>query len=300
MGAFQIGFNTDQHLPFAELLARWRLLEELGCDHAWVADHLLPWWTDEHHLTQQQVPWDDGSGRDDSDYLEGWTLVSALLARTERLRGGILVSNNLFRQPALVAKMAATVDQVSGGRFNLGLGAGWFAPEHAAYGFAYPDARERVDRFGEALEVISRLLSGSRASFAGAHYQLADAPFAPLPAQERLPLVIGANGPRMLRLAARYADVWSCEGAPATVAERGARLTAACADVGRDPAAIRWSFYGYPATIGGDPLTSVAEFRRLIEPYRAVGVGEVILELPDSFDARVLRDIIACAREWDA
>ena len=298
MSRFQIGFNTDQHLPFTQLLERWQLLEELGCDHAWVADHLLPWWTDEQHLTQQQVPWDDGSRRDDTDYLEGWTLVAALLARTERMRGGILVSNNLFRHPALVAKMAATVDQVSGGRFNLGLGAGWFEPEHVAYGFDYPAPGRRVERFGEAVQIISSLLRDERVSFAGRHYQLDNAPFAPRPAPGAVPLVIGANGPRMLRLAARYAAVWSCEGSPATVAERGAQLNAACVACGRAPSDIRWSFYGYPATIGGDPLASAAEFKRLIEPYRAVGVGEVILELPDVFDERVVEEIVALVQEW--
>jgi alkanesulfonate monooxygenase SsuD/methylene tetrahydromethanopterin reductase-like flavin-dependent oxidoreductase (luciferase family) len=298
MARFQIGFNTDQHLPFQQLLERWQLLEELGCDHVWVADHLLPWWTDEHHLTQQQVPWDDGSGRDDSDYLEGWTLVAALLARTSSIRGGILVSNNLFRHPALVAKMAATLDQLSDGRFSLGLGAGWFEPEHVAYGFDYPAHGERVERFNEALHVITSLLREERSTFAGQHYQLRHAPFAPRPISGNLPLVIGANGPRMLRLAARHADVWSCEGSPETVAERGARLNAACVAIGRDPAEIRWSFYGYPATIGGDPLTSAAEFRRLVAPYRAVGVAEVIFELPDVFDERALREVVAAARAW--
>src|SRR5688572_12847084 len=202
MTPLRIGVCTDQHLPWPVLLERWQMLEAFGFDSVWVADHLLPWWIDRH---VQRVPWDDGRNRDDSDYLEGWTLLAALLARTERIRGGILVSNNLFRHPALVAKMAATVDQISGGRFELGMGAGWFEREHAAYGFHYPSARERVDRLAEALEIISSLMREERATVEGRHYQVRDAPFAPRPVHGRVPILIGASGPRMLRLTARYA-----------------------------------------------------------------------------------------------
>lgn len=291
MGRFHLGINTDQHLPWERMLEHWLLLEEIGVDHVWVADHLLPWWTDDVHRSGQQVPWDDGTSGDDTPYLEGWTLVAALLARTSTVRGGILVSNNLFRHPALVAKMAATVDQISGGRFALGLGAGWFEPEHDAYGFPFPPPRERVDRFAEALAIVDGLFDRERPTIAGRYYQVTAAPFAPRPAR-RIPLVVGANGPRMLRLAARYADVWSCEGSPEVVAERGRLLDAACREIGRDPRAIRWSFYGYPSTLGADPWSSANAFRRVVEPYRTAGVDEVIFELPDRFDARVLRSIV--------
>lgn len=291
MGRLQLGVNTDQHLSWERMLERWLVLEQIGVDHLWVADHLLPWWTDDAHRPGQQVPWDDGVSGDDTLYLEGWTLLAALMARTTTARGGILVSNNLFRHPALVAKMAATLDHISGGRFALGLGAGWFEPEHDAYGFAFPPPGERVDRFAEALQVIRSLFDDERASVAGRYYQVSDAPFAPRP-DSRIPLVIGANGPRMLRLTARYADVWSCEGSPQTVAERGALLDAACRKIGRNPRDIRWSFYGYPATIGIDPWASADAFRRAVEPYRAIGVDEVIFELPDQFDERVIESIV--------
>lgn len=296
---FRIGFNTDQHLPYEALLERWLLLEELGFDNAWVADHLLPWWTDELHRTSQQVPWDDGVSGDDTDFLEGWTLVAALLSQTTRIRGGVLVSDNLLRHPAIVAKMAVTVDQISGGRFELGMGAGWFEPEHTAWGFAFPRAGERVDRLEESLAILDSLMTDPRTTFHGQYYQIHDAPLAPKPVNGRVPIVVGASGPRMLRLVARYADTWSCEGSPDDIAARGKMIAAACSDSGRDPDTIRWSFYGYPATIGGDPLESADAFIRLMTPYRDVGVTEIVLELPDDCDERVLRAIAeSILPEW--
>lgn len=298
---FRVGFNTDQHLPFATLRERWCWLDELGFDNLWVADHLLPWWTDEFHRSAQQVPWDDGVTGDDGDFLEGWTLLSALLAQTSRIRGGILVSNNLFRHPALVAKMATTLDHVSGGRFELGMGAGWFEPEHVTYGFDYPSAGERVSRLAEALEIIDGMLSEPRTTVAGRYYRVTNAPNAPRPLQQRIPITIGASGKRMLGLVARYADSWGTDGSPENVAERGAALSAACAAIARDPATVRWSLYAYNSTLGGDPFASVDAFRRIVEPYRAVGVSEVVFELPDRFDEivleRVARELLP---EWRA
>jgi alkanesulfonate monooxygenase SsuD/methylene tetrahydromethanopterin reductase-like flavin-dependent oxidoreductase (luciferase family) len=259
----------------------------------------MPWWTDSYHREHQQVPWDDGVSGDDTEFLEGWTLVSALVARTTTIQGGILVSNNLFRHPALVAKMAATVAQISGDRFSLGMGAGWFEDEHTTYGFTFPPPRERVDRFAEALEIIDGLLTRERTTVEGQYYQVRNAPSAPRPAA-RPPLVIGANGARMLRLTARYADVWSAEGTPETVAERGRLLNEACVAIGRDPGEIRWSHYAYNSILGDDPFASVDAFRRIVAPYRAVGVSEVIYELPDRFDERVLEGIVRdVLPEWN-
>jgi alkanesulfonate monooxygenase SsuD/methylene tetrahydromethanopterin reductase-like flavin-dependent oxidoreductase (luciferase family) len=287
---FRIGFNTDQHLPWGSLLERWLLLEELGFDSVWVADHLMPWWTDDYHRAHQQVPWDDGTSGTDTDFLEGWTLLAALLARTRTIQGGILVSNNLFRHPALVAKMAATLDQVSGGRFALGMGAGWFEDEHTVYGFDFPRPGTRVDRFAEALEIIEGMLTQERTTFTGSYYHLTNAPSAPRPAS-RLPIAVGANGPRMLRLTARYADIWSAEGTPEEVTERGRLLDDACRAIGRDPREIRWSHYAYNSILGGNPFASVDAFRRIVTPYRAAGISEAIYELPDEFDERVLATI---------
>lgn len=289
---FRLGINTDQHLPWEEMLARWQLLEALGVDNVWVADHLLPWWTDDFHRTSQQVPWGDGATGDDGPFLEGWTLVSALMARTTRIRGGVLVTDNLFRHPAIVAKMAATVDQISGGRFELGVGAGWFEPEHVAYGFAFPPPGERVSMLDEALQVIDGLLHQQRTTIRGQHYSVENAPLSPKPRQGRLPIVIGASGPRMLKVVARYADTWNCHGSPDEIAARGAILRQACAVIDRNPDSIRWSLYGYASILGGDPFESTDAFRRIVEPYRAIGISEVIFELPDCYDERVLRSIV--------
>lgn len=297
---FRIGFNTDQHLPWETLLERWLLLEKLGFDSAWVADHLMPWWTDDEHRAHQQVPWDDGVGGDDTDLLEGWTLLSALLARTSTIQGGMLVSNNLFRHPALVAKMAATLDQVSGSRFSLGMGAGWFEDEHTVYGFDFPSPGERVTRLDESLTIITGLMREERTTFEGQYYHVTNAPFAPRPAAGSIPIVIGGNRTRMLGLTARYADVWSAQGSPDEVAARGRVLDDACRAIDRDPREIRWSHYAYNSILGGDPFASVEAFRAIVEPYRTVGISEVIYELPDRFDERVLESIVReLLPEWN-
>ncbi len=298
---FRVGLCTDQRLPWPVLLEQWRQLEAWGYDAAWVADHLMPWWIGEDHRAHRPLPWDAGED-DDDPYHEGWTCLAALAQSTRRLRCGVLVTNNLFRHPALVAKMAATVDHVSGGRLELGLGAGWFPRELGAYGMAFPAAGERVSRLGEALAVITRLLRDDRTTFEGTFYRLDRAPLAPKPVQGRVPIVIGAAGPRMLRLVARYADVWNADSpvTPAEVAERGAVLREACAAIGRDPAEIRWSLYGYPAVLGADPFASPQAFLDVVGPYREVGITEVAFEHPGPGHEAVLeaiaRDVLPALR----
>jgi alkanesulfonate monooxygenase SsuD/methylene tetrahydromethanopterin reductase-like flavin-dependent oxidoreductase (luciferase family) len=172
---------------------------------------------------------------------EAWTTATALAAVTTRVRIGHLVLCNGFRHPALLAKMAITLDHASGGRLDLGLGSGSYAPEFAAYGLDFPSARERAERLGEALEVITRLFAEERSSFAGRYYALHEAPSLPRPLQRpRPPIHVGGAGERhTLPLVARHADVWNCPTyALGALEHKLAALRAACAAIGRDPATL--------------------------------------------------------------
>jgi F420-dependent oxidoreductase-like protein len=275
----RFGLCTDQNLSWERTLERWRLFERLGFDSAWDCDHYVQ------------------PSRPTGPYLEAWTLLAALAAATERIRIGVLVSCNTFRHPALLAKEAVTVDHVSGGRLELGLGAGWYEPEHAMYGIEFPPPRLLVDRFEEAVEVVDGLLRGERATYEGRHYQLRDAHFAPPPVQRpRPPLTLGAHGPRMLRIVARYADAWNSFGTTEQIRSRSAVLDEACAEIGRDPGEIVRSLYYWVARADGDPWSSIDAFQDVVGRYREAGIDEFILDHPrdDQLDVleRVAADVI--------
>lgn len=182
-----------------------------------------------------------GSGQgpeDEVGRLEATATLSALATATSRIRLGNLVLAATYRHPAVVANWAATLDQISGGRLTLALGTGWQINEHEHYGLPLGRPRERVDRFAEALAVITGLLNQPRTSFEGRYYQLQDAPCDPKPVQSPLPLMVGGTGPRMLRLIAQYAQVWNTWSAPGAFRATADKLDAACEHVGRDPSTI--------------------------------------------------------------
>jgi F420-dependent oxidoreductase-like protein len=211
--------------PYADVLAVARHAATTGWDGVWIADHFM------------------GSGSAaapaESPTLEGSSLVAALAATVPRVRLGSLVYGNTYRHPAVVANMAATVDQISGGRFTLGLGTGWQENEHLQYGIDLPPVGERVERFGEALQIIRSLLRTSTTTFMGRHYRVTDALCEPKPAQDELPILVGASGElRMLRLTAQHADQWNCWGLPDLVTHKARVLDAHCENLGRDPAEI--------------------------------------------------------------
>ena len=196
--------------------------EALGFDALWLYDHLL--YRD--------------AGHSPVGIWECWTVLSALAEATQRVELGTLVLCNQFRNPALVAKMASTVDEVSNGRFILGIGAGWNEPEFQAFGMPFD---HRVTRLEEALHIITPLLREGHVDFTGRYYQARDCEMVPRgPRASGPPLLIGGSGPRMLRLAAQYADMWNVAylSVPASLVEPQAQLEAACAEVGRDPATI--------------------------------------------------------------
>ncbi len=205
MKRITFGIQTVPNKPWPEMVATWQRVEALGFDSVWVPDLFVP----TYHR--------------DLPFMEAWTLLAGLATVTSRIRVGVLVSCNTFRHPALLAKEAVTVDHISNGRLELGIGTGWVEFEHEMFGIRYPDAPERVAMYGEAVQIVDALLRNDATTFAGAHYQLNEAPFRPGPVQKpRPPLTLAAHSPRMLRLIAPFADRWNSMGSPAEMQERGA------------------------------------------------------------------------------
>jgi F420-dependent oxidoreductase-like protein len=208
---------------------RWRQImacvEALGFESLWRSDHFIS-------LVDA-----------DRESLETWVALTLTAAETTRLRFGPLVCPITFRHPSLLARMAAAVDALSGGRLVLGVGAGWNDQEHRAFGLPFPPLQERMDMLQEGLEVITRLLGDEPAQFAGHYYQLAGANLRPKPIQRpRIPVLIGTTGERrMLRIVARYADEWDVPGTitPAAYRAKRERLAAYCREINRDPREIR-------------------------------------------------------------
>jgi alkanesulfonate monooxygenase SsuD/methylene tetrahydromethanopterin reductase-like flavin-dependent oxidoreductase (luciferase family) len=216
----QVGFGRD------DILFRAAMAEDLGIHSVWFYDHLY------------------SPGLPDVDSLEAWTLASYVLARTERLRVGHLVLCSNFRHPALLAKMATTLDVLSQGRVEIGLGSGSVALEHHQAGLPWGTAAQRSERLGETLEIVSRMLSQEVTSFEGHHYQVSELPNRPGPIQRpRPPIHVGGIGPRRtLPLVARYAAVWSIPTYGLADWEASqVLLDAECARIGRDPDTIRRS-----------------------------------------------------------
>jgi F420-dependent oxidoreductase-like protein len=230
----------------------WRRLctvvEDLGFESIWRSDHFLSL------LSPAR------------DSLETWPSLVVTATETTRLRFGPLVCPMTFRHPSLLARMAAAVDQLSGGRLVLGVGAGWNDREHRAYGLPYPPTRDRMAMLEEGIEVILRLQSGGPARFAGTHYRLDGAVMRPGPAQRpHIPLLVGGAGERRtLAIVARYADEWNMTGAtPERFRAKNTALLAHCRAAGRDPATLRRSVMtGF--LIGG----SEAELRRRCDAMR--------------------------------
>ena len=205
------------------MLATAQLADHLRYVHVWTSDHLLATVGDPHQ-----------------PIFEGWSVAVAWAALLERARIGLLVSANTFRHPALLSKILTTLDHVSGGRAILGLGAGWFALEHAAHGIPFgANAGDRLAWLDESAAILRRLLQGETVTHHGNHYHLDHVRHAPLPVQTRLPLMIGGGGEqRTLRTVAAYADLWNVFGSPEVVARKAAILRQHCTLVERDPTEI--------------------------------------------------------------
>jgi F420-dependent oxidoreductase-like protein len=266
----QFRIVLGQRASWPELLARTRETEALGFDGLFLVDHF-------YGLFDVMDPTH-----------EAYTMLAALAPFTQSLRLGVLVCGNTYRNPAFLLKQAVTVDHISGGRVDFGVGAGWTEREHEAYGWLFPSARERVDRFAEALEIWDRLQQDERTTYEGQHYQIVDAPFEPKPLQQpRMPLLIGGSGPRMLRLAARHADIWNAVGTPDEVGAVNQRLDAACVTEGRDPASL-------VRTVSPriNLLESAEAFIDGVAAYRAAGFRDIYLPWPRTeSELPVLREV---------
>ena len=255
----RIGLKLSQDAPVEAFRRIWSIADESGFDHVWAFDHLA---------TLGQA--------DDGPVFDGWTLLGAMAVATKRARIGLLVTGITYRHPAQLAKIAVTVDHLSGGRLEFGVGAGWAVNEHEMFGIE--GLEQRVGRFSEALRVMKMLWTQPRSDFDGRYYHLNKAVAEPKPVQKpHPPIWIGSAGPTMLKLTARHADVWNVAGEAGRSLEKALeaakQLDEACAAIGRDPSEIRRS-----AQLRIDqarPEASVDEFRR----WHEAGFTELVAYL---------------------
>lgn len=253
------GVVTGQHqLSWPQLVEQWQLAEELGFDSIFLFDHFMALYADP-----------------DGPCLEASTLLSALALKTSRIRLGVLVYGNTHRHPAVFAKEMATIDHISGGRLIIGIGTGWNEREHSAFSIPFPSAGERVEMLDESIQVMRKLFTEQRTTFEGAHYRLIDAPFAPKPVQPHVPIMVGGERPRMLKMIAKHADIWDSGRSQEGLREGIATIASHCAEIGRDPNEILCS-----VSMGADKLENESGFEDLVRSYRAAGASQLLFDLP--------------------
>ncbi len=248
----RISLKFDLSFKFPELEELWRTADRLGFEAVWDYDHF-------YGPTEHTDP-----------TYEGWTMLAAMAVVTKRARIGCLVSGVTYRNPAILANMAVTVDHISGGRLNFGIGAGWHEAEHRGYGIDFPSPGIRVAMVDEALTVIRKLWTEESVTFNGQFFALENALCEPKPLQQpHPPIVIGGTEPKMLRVIARHADVWNMPGyeGPQRWGAVNTRLDKACADVGRQLADVQRSAQVplHPAVPGqvDEQLALLPEFEQL-------------------------------------
>jgi F420-dependent oxidoreductase-like protein len=248
---------SPQIYAIATHRAVWKIADDAGFDGLWGFDHLLAL-----------------GGDDTQPVFEGWTMLAAMAEATKRVRIGLMVAGNLYRHPGLHAKIGATIDHLSNGRLEFGIGAAWNEPEFAQLGMEFPPLGERLGRFGEAVRVIKRLWTQERANFTGTYYTLTDAIAEPKPVQKPYPPIwIGGSGPqRTLKIVARHGDVWNSNaGEMEKTIALSKILDEHCATVGRDPNAVRRSVQFR--------FTTTEESIKIAETYLRAGFTEQIVML---------------------
>jgi probable F420-dependent oxidoreductase len=252
----RVGIKLSQDAPIESYKAIWQIADEARFDHCWAMDHLAT----------------IGGIGDDRPIFDGWELLAAMAVATSHVRIGLLVTGITYRNPALLAKIATTVDHLSDGRLEFGIGAAWAANEHEMYGISGLD--HRVGLFSEGLQVIRSLWTQERTNFDGRYYKMSNAVANPKPVQTPYPPIwIGASGPATLKLTARHADVWNASGGDVAKARAvSEQLDEACAAIDRDPGEIRRSVQ-IPA--GNDP----AEIVGRVQAFAEAGFTEVIIML---------------------
>lgn len=266
----RFGIDVAQHqLDWPELLRRVRLAEDAGFDGAWAFDHFRPLYGDPR-----------------GPCLEGWTLLAALAAATTRIRLGVLVTGITYRHPSILATEAITIDHVSGGRLELGLGAAWHEGEHKALGLPFPSTKERAERLEEAIVVMRKLMTEDGASFKGRYYELRRATYRPRPVQRpHPPIWIGASGEQlMLPIVARQADAWHGFGSVSELKRKSALLDDLARRAGRDPAKILRS----TSLSLSRPWDTV---RRSVAAFADAGFAYLVVSWPSEGEGR-LREFI--------
>lgn len=270
---FRIFTEPQQGATYDDLLRVARATEDAGYDAFFRSDH---------YLKMGQVSGEPGP-------TDAWITLAGLARETSRVRLGTLVNSATFRLPGPLAIAVAGVDQMSGGRVELGLGAGWFEAEHAAYGVPFPGLRERFDRLEEQLEIVTglwRTLPGERYSFAGTHYTVTDSPTLPKPVQQpQPPLIVGGHGPkRTPALAARFATEFNVAfSSPDLIAAQFGRVAAACREIGRDPAELVLSA-AHTIAVGRDDAevnNRCVTIGRKVDELRADGLAGTVAEIVD-------------------
>jgi alkanesulfonate monooxygenase SsuD/methylene tetrahydromethanopterin reductase-like flavin-dependent oxidoreductase (luciferase family) len=299
----------SQATDWLGFLAAGRRAEDLGYDHVWTWDHVLAIFGDPHQ-----------------PIFEGYTALAALAQATDRIRLGLFVGANTFRNPGLAVKSVTTIDHISGGRAIMGIGGAWFEPEHRAFGIDFGSGfGERLDWLAEALAASRALLDGEEVtSPPGGRYAFERLRIAPLPVQPHLPIVVGGSGERKtLRLVARYADVWNAFGSPETLRHKDELLRVHCADAGRDAETIERTV-GCKVTIRASAAEAERARRALLEhnrtpleqvandetfwtgtpeqiaetmlAYRRVGFHTFIVELPAPYDDETMETLIGVVK----
>ncbi len=284
----RVGIKLSQDAPIESYRAIWQIADEARFDHCWAMDHLAS----------------IGGIGDDRPIFDGWELLAGMATATKHVRIGLLVTGITYRNPALLAKIATTVDHLSGGRLEFGIGAAWAANEHEMYGISGLD--HRVGLFSEGLQIIRSLWTEERTNFNGRYYQMSNAVANPKPIQRPYPPIwVGAGGPAMIKLTARHADVWNISGSAAgevaSATTLALQLDEACAAIGRDPQEIRRSVQ-LPA--GGDP----SEIIERVQAYAEAGFTEVIIMLsggnmptnsdPVNTAAMLAEQVLPALRGW--
>jgi F420-dependent oxidoreductase-like protein len=274
---------------FEQVAATAGQAEEAGFDTVMVMDHFY------------QLP---ALGAPDQPMLEAYTLLGALAARTSRVRLATLVTGNTYRNPALLAKIVTTLDVISGGRAVLGIGAGWYEPEHLGYGVPFPSLRERLDRLEEALEIIRAMFRGERPTFEGRYYRTSEALNVPLPLRPGgPPILIGGSGEkRTLRLVAKYGDESNLTCEPSEIPRKLEALARHCADFRRDPATIGKTWLGSLVIAPTHELAVEARndflarrglrWESLPQPLRETIDRALVMGDPDAVGERVQREIL--------
>ncbi len=308
----RFGIQTGpQHVTWPELLNIWQVADGLKFDTAWTFDHFFPIMSDPK-----------------GSQLEGWITLTALAQETKHVRVGTLVTGITYREPAVLAKMGATLDVITGGRLEMGLGAAWFQQEHEALGIPFPPVAERIKRLGEACEVIKRMWTEDAATWDGQYYHIKEAYCNPKPVQKpHPPILIGGGGEQLtLKMVARYADTWNAFGSLDLFKHKIEVLASHCRDIGRDPDMIEKSV-SLPPVLSKDRskldamLADMASRRAMtideakaamlwgtpddaikkIEAFRDMGVTHIILSLRAPYDPAQLelfvREVLPAVRQ---